>query len=45
MGISKHLEKLLSDENFIDMVAREMVIVWEEFELNWRHQVVDSPLA
>ena len=43
MGISKELEILLSDDKFIDFIAKQMVIMFEEFELNWKHQMVDSP--
>lgn len=33
---------LLSDERFLDLVAKQLVITWAEFELNWEHQMVGS---
>ena len=42
--INKTTRELLSDDKFLDFIAKEMVIMWEEFELNWKHQMVDSPL-
>jgi len=45
MKMTKELRKIFQDERFINRLVEAMTIATMEFQLNWKHQIVNSPLT
>jgi len=42
--VNKIVKEILGDEKFLNKLVYEMTIATLEFDLNWKHQIIDSPI-